>query len=374
MNRCKTCLIPDTKPDTAFVDGECSACIAHRSRQEIDWTARQSDLLRILETMPRNGSGYDCIVPSSGGKDSTFQVLTLIELGVRPLVVTASTCYLTEVGRKNIDNLKRFATTIEVSPNTEVRAKLCRLGLEMVGDVSLPEHMSIFSTPFRIAADLGVGTIWYGECPQAHYGSPPGHEEARTMTRRWTMEFGGYLNARTDDFVGVDGITAADMKDYALPTDDKLSTVTAYWLGQYLPWSSRHNAEIAKAAGMLQELPSPANWWIGENQDSALTGLHDFCMFAKYGYGRGCAQISVDIRDGLISRERALEWVRTQDGVFPWTYMGVPIERVLSWLGMTDADLNAALTSHCNWDLFAEEHERKPRDPILKEFACSQAA
>jgi hypothetical protein len=41
-------------------------------------------------------------------------VLTLIELmGAKPLVVTAVTCHLTPIGRANIDNLARYATTIE---------------------------------------------------------------------------------------------------------------------------------------------------------------------------------------------------------------------------------------------------------------------
>ncbi|KKN16257.1 hypothetical protein LCGC14_0977660, partial [marine sediment metagenome] len=65
---------------------------------------REDEFLQILKS-GKNDSGYDCIVPSSGGKDSHWQVLKLIELGVRPLVVTASTCHLTEIGRKNIDNL-----------------------------------------------------------------------------------------------------------------------------------------------------------------------------------------------------------------------------------------------------------------------------
>lgn len=333
----------------------------------MDWDARKSELLRILETMPRNGSGYDCVVPSSAGKDSHFQVLSLIEMGVRPLVVTASTCMLTEVGRKNLDNLARYATSIEVTPNRSVRRKLNRLGLDLVGDASLVEHMSIFSTPFRIASDLGIDTIWYGECPQAHYGSPPGHEEARTMTRRWTMEFGGYLNARAQDFVGVDGITEADMKDYALPDDEKLSRVTAYWLGQFVPWSSRHNANVAKAAGMHQQLPWQANFWIGENEDCALTGpAHDHPMYRKYGYGRGCAQISVDIRDGLVSREYAMEWIRENDGLLCESYMDVGLEQILEHLRMTRAQFMETLDKHTNWDLFSHVENGRP---VLKEFA-----
>ncbi len=288
-------------------------------------------------------------------------------------VVTASTCMLTDVGRKNIDNLARYATTIEVTPNREVRRKLNRLGLELVGDVSLPEHWAIFSIPFRVAADMGIPTLLYGECPQEAYGGPIGTEAARTMTRRWTHEFGGFLGLRPSDMVGQMGITEADMKDYQLPPDDKLATVTAYWLGQYEQWDTHRNLCRSKDAGMIQELPCAANWWEGENQDSALTGLHDHAMYRKYGYGRGCAQISVDIRLGLIDRPAASDWVREHDGLYPWSYMGVTAWQSAAHMGLSFEDLTAALHKHTNHDLFSWDGVRDGR-PVLKEFACSRAA
>ena len=53
------------------------------ARSEVDWAARRAELLEdILERYrSRDGSEYDCIVPVSGGKDSTYQVLRLLELG-----------------------------------------------------------------------------------------------------------------------------------------------------------------------------------------------------------------------------------------------------------------------------------------------------
>lgn len=362
--RCRECLIPTTRPDTAFVDGICSACINHKKRAGIDWTGRLDELVSILKAS-KNGTGYDCIVPSSGGKDSTYQVLRIIELGFRPLVVTASTCMLTDVGRKNIDNLARYATTIEVTPNREVRRKLNRLGLELVGDVSLPEHWSIFSTPFRIAADLGISTLIYGECPQEAYGGPIGTEAARTMTRRWTSEFGGYLGLRPQDIVGTEGISHADMQDYMLPSDDKLSNVTAYWLGQYEPWDTHRNLRASKEAGMLQPLPCKANWWAGENVDCALTGIHDHFMFRKYGYGRGCAQISVDVRGGLVERHEAQDWVNRFDGLFPSSYMGVHWSEAIAHIGVSYQELCRAIEKHTDRSLFANHVHA--HHPVLRE-------
>ena len=161
MTRCRLCLYPDTKPDLHFQDGICSACRNYANRPEIDWNQRKRELVNILSDTKPNSSGFDCIVPSSGGKDSHYQVLILIGLGVKPLVVTASTDFLTPLGRANIDNLARYATTIEVTPNRSVRGKVCRLGLELVGDPCWPEHASIFSTPFRMAVALKTPLLFY---------------------------------------------------------------------------------------------------------------------------------------------------------------------------------------------------------------------
>ena len=154
--RCKTCVYPTTKPDLMFQDGQCQACINYRSRPRIDWRQREQELKKVLERSRKSRHNHDCIVPSSGGKDSTAQVLKIIELGFKPLVVTATTCHLTEIGRQNIANLKLHADTIEVDPDPEARAKLNVLGMELVGDISWPEHAAIFSIPFRAAVDYGI--------------------------------------------------------------------------------------------------------------------------------------------------------------------------------------------------------------------------
>jgi N-acetyl sugar amidotransferase len=365
--RCRECLMPTTRPDTAFVDGVCSACISHKQRKEIDWDRRQEDLLRILESAKVNGDGYHCVVPSSGGKDSHWQVLRLLELGVKPLVVTATTCMLTETGKANIRNLARYATTIEVTPNLRVRALLNRLGLELVGDISYPEHVSIFSAPFRIAAQMGISLIVYGENPQACYGGPLDVLEAIEMTRRWIAEFGGHLGLRPADLVGQYGIRREDMADYALPSEEKMSQLKAIFLGQFLPWNSHLNAKHAVKAGMAvpKSPPSIANIWTAENLDNAHTGCHDHQMYRKFGYGRLCAQVSVDIRYGMISREEAYDLVREYDGAFPHEYMGVPVEDVCEQIGITKEHLISVMDSFTNWDLFSRVVDHRP---VLREF------
>ena len=368
MNRCTVCCLPDTKPDLEFVDGVCSACLSHANRPKIDWDARAYEFSRLLDQ--HDGR---CIVPSSGGKDSTAQVLKLLELGADVTIVTAATCYLTEIGRKNIENLSRYARTIEVTPKRSVRSKLNKIGLQMVGDISWPEHCVIFNIPFKVAVAEKNPLVIYGENPQNQYGGPIGSDDAKQMSRRWVSEFGGFLGLRPVDMVGIEGITAQDMADYMPPSEkDMLATgVQAHFLGQYFEWDSLRNAEVAREHGMVCELPCSANWWEIENLDNALHGIHDHMMFRKYGYGRGCSQISVDVRNNRMTRKAAMRWIEHQDGLFPFVYMGVQFPEVLAYLGIKTSEFWDICHKFTNYDLFdgATMHR-----PILKEFTCLPSA
>src|SRR5439155_26651461 len=144
LRYCTQCLMPETKPDL-FIDAEgvCSACRYFDKRRDIDWSRRKEELLQILERYrSRGGDHYDCIIPVSGGKDSHFQVITMLELGTRLLCVTATTDYLTDIGRHNIESIKKLGVDyIEVTTNPVVRRKINRLALKQVGDISWPEHV-----------------------------------------------------------------------------------------------------------------------------------------------------------------------------------------------------------------------------------------
>lgn len=349
MIRCARCIMPNARPDTPFVDGVCQACLNFANRPQINWHAREKELINLLDR--HHGQ---CIVPSSGGKDSHWQALKLIEMGADVTLVTATTCHLTPIGRANIDNLARYARTIEITPNRTVRAKLNRLGLEMVGDISWPEHVSIFTTPFKAAADLGIPLIFYGENPQDQYGGPMGSEQAKTMTARWRSEFGGFLGLRPADLIGQQGITKADMADYDTVYDQTNAgkALEAHFIGAYTPWDSHMNAAVARAYGMQQVVPSQANYWPHENLDNAQTGLHDYMMYRKYGYGRASAQLSVDVRAGVVPRETALDQARKMDAIFPDIYAGVELDVVLDRIEVKRERLMDIINQFTAWEYF----------------------
>lgn len=107
---CKRCCLPSTKPHLSFdEEGICNACRNYENRKNVDWDERKKELMEILDRYrSKDGSNWDCIIPVSGGKDSTYQVITMLELGMNPLCVTATTCDLTDIGRRNIENIKKW--------------------------------------------------------------------------------------------------------------------------------------------------------------------------------------------------------------------------------------------------------------------------
>jgi hypothetical protein len=82
-----------------------------------------------------------------------------------------------------------------------------------------------------------------------------------------------------------------------------------------------------------------------------MTGLHDYMMYKKYGYGRACPQLSVDIRNGFITRQRGLQLLKTLEFQFPWQYAGVTHKEVLERLDMTGPEMVSILEKFTNREL-----------------------
>lgn len=327
--------MPDTKPDLFFDEhGVCNACLNYQNRKIIDWDIRKKELLDILEKYrSKNQNNWDCIVPVSGGKDSTYQVIKMLQLGMNPLCVTATTCHLSCIGRKNIENLKRLGVDhIEFSPNPIIRRKLNKIGLTQVGDISWPEHVGIFTIPIRVAVNYKVPLIIWGENSQNEYGGPAASCQNNILNRRWLEEFGGLLGLRVSDILGIDGISKKDLIAYTYPSDEefKLIGVTGLFLGYYLPWDGLSNALISQANGFTTFNNVVEGSMVSyENVDNYQTGIHDYFKFLKFGFGRATDIACLHLRRGRISRQDAIEIVNKNDGKFPWTYLGKSIEKIL---------------------------------------------
>ena len=337
---CRLCIYPDTRPDAHFIDGVCSGCRSYAERKMINWEVRYAGLVEMVNNAKLRQAPYDCVVPVSGGKDSTYQVVKLVELGAKVLAVNAGTDYLTPLGRRNLDNLKQFCDVIEWTPNIEVRKKLMRVGLRMVGDLSYPEHLAIWAIPMRAACLMRIPLVVWGEQPQREYACPEGVPPATRLTGRWVSEFGGLLGLRLDDVVGMEGLTEADLSIFRFPSDAALAdaNVSGIWLGDYIDWDGWRNAFIAQQYG-FEVLPHPVETSLAnyENLDNYVTVLRDYLRYLKYGYTRATDIACNHIRRGRLTRDEALRLVE-RAMAYPYTSLGKPLDEVLSYIGITRAE------------------------------------
>lgn len=358
MKYCTRCIMPDTKPDLYFDEhGVCSACTSYDNRASIDWQARKTLLHQTLDKYrSRDESNWDCIIPVSGGKDSTYQVLRMLELGMNPLCVTATTCHLSEIGRKNIENIKSFGVDyLEFTPNPTIRKKLNRIGLTQVGDISWPEHVGIFTIPVRAAVQHNVPLLIWGENPQHEYGGPAVANNKSVLDRQWLEEFGGLLGLRVSDLVGMEGIQAHHLIPYTYPDDQALQQVgvTGLYLGYFMPWDGYTNALIAQANGFTSYSNVVEGSIVGyENVDNHQTGIHDYFKFLKFGFGRATDITCLHLRRGRISRYDAIEMTKLHDGKFPWTYLGKPVEEILNHIDMSLDEFIQLCDSFTNKKIF----------------------
>jgi N-acetyl sugar amidotransferase len=361
LTYCRRCVMPDTKPDLLLDEaGICNACRSYEKRKEVNWDARYKELVSILEKYRQpNGSNWDCIVPVSGGKDSTYQVIRMLQLGLNPLCVTSTTCDLTPLGRKNIENLKCLGVDyVEVTPNPIIRAKMNRLGLTQVGDISWPEHVGIFTIPVRAAVQFNVPLIVWGENSQDEYGGPAAAAENNVLTRRWLEEFGGLLGMRVSDLVGQSGIEQKHLINYIYPTDEELARVgvSGLFLGHYIPWDGLSNALIAQANGFqTYEKVVEGSMVNYENLDNHQTGIHDYFKFLKFGFGRATDLACLHIRRGRLTRQDGLEAVKRLDGRFPWEYLGKSLEEILEPLEMSVDEFIKICDKFTNKKIFARD-------------------
>ena len=109
--------MPETKPGISFdTQGVCNACQNDEKKKEIDWSSRFQELVDLANHIKKQKTtGYNCLIPVSGGKDSTFLSVTAKEkLGLRPLLVYVEPVYATTLGRRNLRNLSSLGFDIFV--------------------------------------------------------------------------------------------------------------------------------------------------------------------------------------------------------------------------------------------------------------------
>ena len=280
----------------------CSACHYHERKKDIDWEKRNDELVEICAVYG-NPHYWDCIIPVSGGKDSHFITYYMKKLGMNPLLVSFIPSDQTELGRKNLENLKHTfdVDCIEFYAKPSDYHNLQVLGLNELGDHAYPEHLGIFSVPMMMADKIGINLIVWGENTANEYGG----------TKKKDDQFTEGLFR--------DEIPMPNNPVYNFP---KPKEVKSIYLGDYVKWDAYEQVKLMKDYGFTTH-DGPMEWTFEnyENLDTKYVALHDHFKFLKYGYGRATDQASIAIHQGRMTREQGLKMIDKYDGKLPTKYL-----------------------------------------------------
>ncbi len=354
MKYCQRCVMPETAESLTFdEEGVCSVCrqIDYKHSQ-IDWEARGQELDRFLEAH-RGRFDYDCIVPFSGGKDSTFTLWYLVKVKrLKPLVVRFDHGFL----RPRLqDNALRTFRLLGVdvhhfTPNWQVVRKLMFESLRRRGDFCWHCHTGIFAYPMWVALRQHVPLLVWGE-PTGEYASFYSYDEEEEVDERRFNRFVN-LGINAEDMIGMLDetisdypVTERDLKPYTYPPAAELrkARVRSILLGSYIPWDVKKQVAIIKRelgwrGDEVEGIPPDYDY---EKIECFMQGVRDYIKYLKRGFGRTTHLASIDIRNGRLSRDLGERLVAQYDGKRPHA-----LDLFLEFLGISEEDFLGLIEPH----------------------------
>ena len=111
-------------------------------------------------------NNYDCILPISGGKDSTFQMHVLMKVyGMKPLAVTFNHNWYSKTGWRNLQSALRTFNIdhIMFTPNRDLVNRCATRSLSMIGDACWHCHAGVGAFTVQIAVKFNIPLIIWGE-------------------------------------------------------------------------------------------------------------------------------------------------------------------------------------------------------------------
>ena len=319
MRYCKKCLMPDTRPGLTFDEnGVCAACINFEKQKSTNWENRFKELKALCDKHRGcNGNGHDCVIAVSGGKDSHFQIYIIKEvMKMNPVLVSVGNMDWTETGRKNLENVSDSFSCeiIQMQPNWHVSRILTRKAFEERGQSSWYPDSLIYAFPYRMAMQLGVKLLVYGEDINYTYGGKYNTETSSAMLQPSNDVVQPYSKKWLED----NQITEKDLQSSIPPSIEECKKfgLEPIFLSYFVPWNSVHNYEVAKRWGFRHldhEYKREGSIDNYDQIDSLSYLLNPYLKYLKFAHSIATDNASRLIRYGLKTREEMIPIVEEID-------------------------------------------------------------
>lgn len=326
MKICSRCVYPETVDTLQFLpSGVCNVCDAIEHKQtSIDWAERKRELDEIAAEAKTRNHRWDCIVPVSFGKDSSYQAWYVVtQLKMRPLLVRYNHLGMRPgIERNKMRVLKALGVEcVEFYPNWNVVRETMRESFLRKGDSCWACHTGVYSYPMHVAIERDIPLIIWGEAAntQQMWFNKTDKEDVREERFSRAANLG---MTATDMFAFLDG--RVDRRDLIYHTYPEKSTLDALGaksicLGDYVFWDQKAQIALIKRElgweGDIVEGVPPA--WDASKIECQNEGVRQWLKLLKRGYGRVASQASHEIRHGHMTRAEALALTAEYDGKEP---------------------------------------------------------
>lgn len=345
---CKKCVISNQRPSSTVEfkntksekketiafgqDKTCDACrYAEYKETKIHWAKREKELIKLCDKYRSKNGYYDCIVPGSGGKDSSFTAHILkYKYGMNPLTVTWAPHLYTDIGWQNFTNWSHVGGLDNVlfTPNGRVHRLLTRYAFENLVHPFQPFIIGQRNIGPKFALLYKVPLVFYGE-NQAEYGNKIEENDVPVMqekffTQNVTLDnlFLGGVQAKK--LVREDKVSLNDLNPYfpAPYQDIKKLSIQVHYLGYYLKWDSQECYYYASKHTRFQANTerTEGSYSKYSSIDDKVDPFHYYTTLIKFGIGRATYDAAQEIRNKKITREEGVTLVHRYDQEFPTKY------------------------------------------------------
>jgi N-acetyl sugar amidotransferase len=366
LRRCSRCVLPETHETIVFdAEGVCNICRGHEYKKDaIDWTAKKKDLDALIEQY-RGRNDYDCLVPFSGGKDSTWTLYYLVkEYGLKPLVVRFNHGFLRPTVLENtVRTIRQLGVDFhEFTPNWRLVQKFMLQSFLEKGDFCWHCHTGIFAYPMWVALKYNIPLVFWGE-PSAEYTAYYSYEQPEEVDEKRFNRFVNLGISAQDMAIRLGGeVDERDLRPFTYPPLKELRKINyrSVCLGSYVPWDVKAQSKAIEDAlgwkGDAVENVPPG--FAYEKIECYLQGVRDFIKFVKRGYSRPSHLASIDIRNHRMSRDEAMALIKSYEGKRPPS-----LDLFLSYIGLTEEEFWEVALGH---GVSPYRHDRASTGPGAK--------
>ena len=326
MQKCNNCHLPETYETFQFnKQGVCNVCVQHETKHEvIDWDKRMEAFEELVEQFRGKGD-YDCIVPFSGGKDSTYILYKIItQHKLKPLVVSWDHGFYREGHMRNVERtLKILGADYHVfRPNMKVVGKLMLESLKRKGDFCWHCHSGVFAYPMQIAVKFNIPLLIWGESTAEYTGYYDFDEDEWEEQDEEAFNRHVNLGINAEDMLEfLPGLTERDLRPYEYPKlrDLKRIGYKSLLYGTFIKWDPWEQTKVIQEElgwekDEVEGLPEEFHF---EKLECRVNGIRDWLKYIKRGFGRTGQSVAREIRNGRMTSEEAIKLIEEYEGRRP---------------------------------------------------------